>query len=98
MRTDIRQFLPGENVKYTVPQAVNVNMKETRVRLSFRVTNLFEESEILVTTQAHEILLRFPRRRMSPGEMEDISIPLYSIRKSESRTFFVSAVSKGGIA
>ncbi len=97
MRTDIRQFLPGENVKYTVPQAVNVNMKETRVRLSFRVTNLFEESEILVTTQAHEILLRFPRRRMSPGEMENILIPVYLLRQSSSRTFRVSATAKGVI-
>jgi len=96
-RTDICRVIPGDNVKYTVPQEICINMKETRVDLSFRVTDVFGESEIRVLDEKGDSIFRISRLRMSPGEMENILIPVYLLRQSSSRTFRVSATAKGVI-
>lgn len=96
-RTDIRRMIPGDHVRYTVPQILCVNMKETRVNLSFRVTDVFGESEIRILSEKNEMIWKASRPHMSPGEMENISIPVYLLRQSASRTFRVSVAAKGAI-
>ncbi|MDR2656161.1 MAG: NAD(P)/FAD-dependent oxidoreductase [Oscillospiraceae bacterium] len=65
-------------VSYTVPQRITTEALESKTDLFFRVNRVFGRSEILVR-DGENIIRTCRRERMSPGEMERISLPPCSV-------------------
>ncbi len=65
---------PGENVSYTVPQAIRPGGADTAVDISLRVTRIFGPSRIEVRSGG-AVVARYKREQMTPGEMEKITLP-----------------------
>ncbi|MBO7377866.1 MAG: FAD-dependent oxidoreductase [Clostridia bacterium] len=63
----------GENVSYVLPQKIDKNVREN-VKLFFRVTGVFKDCEIVITSRGKE-LLRRKKRIAVPGEMQTITLP-----------------------
>ena len=64
----------GDGVTYTVPQRIRPERVEKFCDLFFRVNRVCRDSEILVTS-GEELLARFRREHLAPGEMEHIVLP-----------------------
>ncbi|WP_297235989.1 NAD(P)/FAD-dependent oxidoreductase [uncultured Flavonifractor sp.] len=64
----------GGGVTYTVPQRIRPGQVEKLCQLFFRVNRVCGDSEILVTSGGARIA-GFKREHLSPGEMEQISLP-----------------------
>ncbi len=65
----------GNAVNYTVPQHIRVEGVEKLCEVFFRVNNVYRDRIITVTDEAGNLLCRFPREHMAPGEMEKIALP-----------------------
>lgn len=83
----------GEGVSYTVPQKIRPNHLEKTAELYFRVRSVYRGGEILVT-RGEEIIARFSRERMAPGEMERILLPAQKLLAPGADELCVSV--KGG--
>ena len=68
----------GEGVSYTVPQKIRPEHLEKTAELYFRVRSVYRGGEILVA-RGEEIIARFSRERMAPGEMERILLPVQKL-------------------
>jgi len=64
----------GEGVSYTVPQTIRPNRVEKGQDIFFRVRDVYHDAAIILSDGA-EILARFKRPHMAPGEMERIILP-----------------------
>ena len=64
----------GNAVTYTVPQQIRPQQVEKNTEISFRVNRSFHDSRILVTC-GDEVIAKFSRSHMAPGEMEHITLP-----------------------
>lgn len=71
----------GEGVSYTVPQIIRMANVDKRVEVYFRVTGIFEDSTILVTSGDIQIA-KFKRDHMAPAEMERIVLPRILLEKA----------------
>ena len=71
----------GEGVTYTVPQRIRPERVEKICDLFFRVNRVCRDSEILVTS-GEDVLARFPREHLAPGEMEHIVLPRVLLDKA----------------
>ena len=80
----------GENVGYTVPQHIRPARVERFAEAAFRVRRSFTDSAVKVTAGG-ELLARFPRSHMAPGEMEHIVLPKQLLEKAAGREITVSA-------
>lgn len=83
----------GEGVSYTVPQKIRPNHLEKTAELYFRVRSVYRGGEILVA-RGEEIIARFSRERMAPGEMERILLPAQKLLAPGTDELCVSV--KGG--
>ena len=83
----------GEGVSYTVPQKIRPEHLEKTAELYFRVRSVYRGGEILVT-RGEEIIARFSRERMAPGEMERILLPVQKLLAPGADELCVSV--KGG--
>lgn len=83
----------GEGVSYTVPQKIRPEHLEKTAELYFRVRSVYRGGEILVT-RGEEIIARFSRERMAPGEMERILLPAQKLLAPGADELCVSV--KGG--
>lgn len=83
----------GEGVSYTVPQKIRPEHLEKTAELYFRVRSVYRGGEILVT-RGEEIIARFSRERMAPGEMERILLPAQKLLAPGAVELCVSV--KGG--
>ena len=83
----------GEGVSYTVPQKIRPNHLEKTAELYFRVRSVYRGGEILVA-RGEEIIARFSRERMAPGEMERILLPVQKLLAPGADELCVSV--KGG--
>ena len=72
----------GNAVNYTVPQHIRVEGVEKLCEVFFRVNNVYRDRIITVTDEAGNLLCRFPREHMAPGEMEKISLPRPLLEKA----------------
>ena len=72
----------GSAVNYTVPQHIRVEGVEKLCEVFFRVNNVYRDRIITVTDEAGNLLCRFPREHMAPGEMEKISLPRTLLEKA----------------
>ena len=64
----------GNCVNYTVPQRIRRENVEKTVEIFFRVNNVYRDMVIQVK-DGEEVLCRFKREHMAPGEMEKIAVP-----------------------
>ena len=72
----------GNAVNYTVPQHIRVEGVEKLCEVFFRVNNVYRDRFITVTDEAGNLLCRFPREHMAPGEMEKIALPRPLLEKA----------------
>ena len=72
----------GNAVNYTVPQHIRVEGVEKLCEVFFRVNNVYRDRIITVTDEAGNLLCRFPREHMAPGEMEKIALPRSLLEKA----------------
>lgn len=72
----------GNAVNYTVPQHIRVEGVEKLCEVFFRVNNVYRDRIITVTDEAGNLLCRFPRKHMAPGEMEKIALPRPLLEKA----------------
>ena len=72
----------GNAVNYTVPQHIRVEGVEKLCEVFFRVNNVYRDRIITVTDEAGNLLCRFPREHMVPGEMEKIALPRPLLEKA----------------
>lgn len=64
----------GDGVTYTVPQKLRLDNIEKSVEVFFRVNRVCSDSKIFVT-DGDNIVARFSRDHLAPGEMEKITLP-----------------------
>jgi NADPH-dependent 2,4-dienoyl-CoA reductase/sulfur reductase-like enzyme len=64
----------GCGLGYTVPQRLTENAAKAPLELMFRVNRIFGRSAIIVKS-GDEVIARFKRERLAPGEMEKLLIP-----------------------
>ena len=83
----------GNAVNYTVPQHIRVEGVEKLCEVFFRVNNVYRDRIITVTDEAGNLLCRFPREHMAPGEMEKIALPRPLLEKAVG-SVTVSVVAK----
>ena len=72
----------GSAVNYTVPQHIRVEGVEKLCEVFFRVNNVYRDRIITVIDEAGNLLCRFPREHMAPGEMEKIALPRPLLEKA----------------
>lgn len=72
----------GDGVRYTVPQQLRLGGVEKNAEVFFRVTRSFGASTVLVCS-GDQVLARFRRDRMAPGEMERITLPRVLLEKAD---------------
>ena len=72
----------GNAVNYTVPQHIRLEGVEKLCEVFFRVNNVYRDRIITVTDEAGNLLCRFPREHMAPGEMEKIALPRPLLEKA----------------
>lgn len=65
---------PGADVSYVVPQRVRTARVEKSVEFFFRVRRNLGAARIIVR-QGDQVIARFQREHMAPGEMEHILLP-----------------------
>ncbi|MCI8454359.1 MAG: FAD-dependent oxidoreductase [Lachnospiraceae bacterium] len=83
----------GAHVTYTVPQAIRTQNISKNAELSFRVNQVFRDSEIRVT-DGETLVCRFTREHMAPGEMEHITVPKVLLDKVKGDSLRVSVAAK----
>ena len=79
----------GSRVTYTVPQKIRLENVEKAVEVFFRVNNVYRDTVIKVESGG-EVLCRFKREHMAPGEMEKITIPKVLLDKAGDAVLTVS--------
>lgn len=70
----------GEHVTYVVPQKVRADQVDKRVELSFRVNKVYDDSLITIQSDG-EVLAKFKRTYIVPGEMEKVKLSRKVIEK-----------------
>ena len=65
----------SSDLAYTVPQHIHLPQKDKLVEISFRVRNAFEKSHIEVVDDDGNILAKYNRDYITPGELQKISLP-----------------------
>ena len=79
----------GSSVTYTVPQKIRMENVEKATEVSFRVNRSFGSSRILVTC-GEEVIAKFSRSHMAPGEMEHITLPKVLLQRAKGDALTVS--------
>lgn len=69
-------------VRYVVPQRINIDSDED-VKLFFRVSNVFNNSTVKVTCDGNVLYAR-KKRKLAPGEMENITLKAEEFQQFDS--------------
>jgi NADPH-dependent 2,4-dienoyl-CoA reductase/sulfur reductase-like enzyme len=88
-------LLPGEGLKYLVPQRLQELNGEDRLDLFMRVDRVYGKSRIEVNSGG-ETLKAVNRARMVPGEMERVRLKKDTMGKMNGPNVVVDAVEVGG--
>jgi NADPH-dependent 2,4-dienoyl-CoA reductase/sulfur reductase-like enzyme len=88
-------ILPGDGLKYVVPQQMRGPNREDRLDLFLRVNRVYGGCAIEVQHGA-EVLKRVKRLRMNPGEMERVRLDRGVVEQLSGSDLIVSAVEVGG--
>lgn len=63
----------GNGIRYVVPQKINVDNIEKRIKFRMRPVNVYNNA-ILAVKSGDKYLLRQKRQRLTPGEMIDVNL------------------------
>lgn len=85
----------GDHVTYTVPQHIRPERVKKGADISFRVNQIFKEAQIRVM-DGEEVLARYSRSYMLPGEMAHITLPAMILNKAKTDKLTISVLSKEG--
>ena len=77
-------------VSYTVPQAVRVNEVAKSLRIFLRVNKIWEETSHIVFRDGDNVIARFKRDYMAPGEMENVNVPRVLLDRVKGDMLYVS--------
>jgi len=88
-------LLPGEGLKYVVPQRMRGFNGEERLDLFLRVSRVYGRSAIEVRHDG-DTVKRLKRLRMNPGEMERVRLNRSAIEKLTGSNLIVEAVEVDG--
>jgi thioredoxin reductase len=94
-RGEAVQVLPGEGLKYVVPQQIRGINRGENLDLFLRVNRVFGRSRIDVNNGG-EILKRMKRLGMSPGEMERVQLNKDVVEKMDGTDLVVAATEVSG--
>ena len=72
-----------------MPQKIRMENMEKNVEVSFRVNRSFTDSRILVKA-GEQIIAKYSRTHMAPGEMEHISLPKVLLERAETDELVIS--------
>jgi pyruvate/2-oxoglutarate dehydrogenase complex dihydrolipoamide dehydrogenase (E3) component len=73
-------------VRYTVPQAIEVPMDQVNTELFFRVGNIYKNKKLVVRDQANNVLISRKKPVMVPGEMERVKVTAEMVQNAEYLT------------
>lgn len=79
----------GDCVTYTVPQQIRLENMAKTCDVSFRVNRSFDDSRILVK-DGDNVIAKFNRSHMAPGEMEHITLPKVLVEKAAGNELSIS--------
>lgn len=85
---------PGMGVGYTVPQKIRKNDMEKGIEFFFRVREVQTDALIKVTA-GDQLIAKFKREHMAPGEMEKIMLPKVLLDKVQGDSLTISVVKEG---
>lgn len=71
----VLKLTPALTVAYTVPQRIRVDDVERSVRVFFRVRKIWDRPTVVCFWDGSQIIARFKRDYMAPGEMQNVVIP-----------------------
>lgn len=77
-------------VRYTVPQHINVHQKD-EVKIYFRVANVYRDKRIVVKLN-DEIIANIKKKKLAPGEMENVSIKPEILEKMKANDKIVVSI------
>ncbi|BFJ85550.1 FAD-dependent oxidoreductase [Ruthenibacterium sp. TH_2024_36131] len=87
----VLELQAGQGVRYTVPQKLRLSQVEKNAEVFFRVTRMFGPARVQVRS-GEQVLARFARDRMAPGEMERIAVPRVLLDKADAEQALVVEV------
>ena len=64
-------LIPSGGVRYTVPQSIRLSHMEDTLLVRFRVGSVFTDA-VLTVTAGNTCLLRQKKKKLAPGEMQQI--------------------------
>lgn len=77
-------------VSYTIPQKIHLPIKEKLIDISFRTDKVLGKSVIKVANSDGDIICKYSREYIIPGELEKINVPTMLIKNEQnSITIFV---------
>lgn len=65
--------VPGNSVRYIVPQRVNIK-NENNIKLYFRVGQNFRDAKVVLECDG-QVISSVKKKRLAPGEMENVVLP-----------------------
>ena len=71
-------------VTYTVPQHIHLPLDDKLVEISFRVNRAFGNCHIIVRDYDDNIISKFSRSYITPGELQKINVPVVLLNKLET--------------
>ena len=80
-------------VRYTVPQRINIDQKE-EVKIYFRVANVYKDKRIVVKLN-DEVIIDKKKKKLAPGEMENVAIKPEILEKLKSNDEIVVSIEEG---
>lgn len=87
-KNDFIALSNGNGVGYTVPQKIRKGADGAEI--FFRVRQIFGNSAIVVKDENENLIAKFKREHLAPGEMEKISIPKVLLDKITANSATVS--------
>ncbi len=76
---------PLGNVTYTVPQHIHLPLSGKLVEISFRTNKVFGKCRIEVIDKDEQLICKFNREYITPGELQKINVPVVMLAGKEQQ-------------
>ncbi|MEQ2128862.1 FAD-dependent oxidoreductase [Caldanaerobacter subterraneus KAk] len=84
----------GKGIRYVVPQRINVDNIDKRIKFRMRPTDVYNNA-ILAVKSGDRYLLRQKRIRLTPGEMIDVNLSKEILKNADEKEGIVFLVEEG---
>ena len=79
---EVIKTIPGEGVRYVVPQYINRSTQNSGIKLFFRVTATYQDLNIVLRSE-NQIIHSTKKAKVSPGEMQNITLTSKMLKEME---------------